>query len=157
MTLTPHALLLAAGLAAATLAGCSAGGGGGGALSAGLTQRMDTPGANLNRAEALGIVNHFRSASGSTQLAADAGLDATAQSLATAYAQSGTAPKSPAGSIGMRSSAGYPNFAETFSGWRNSPADAAVLTERTATKAGVGVAYDPSSTYGVYWVLLLDD
>jgi len=154
MKLSPLALILAAGLAAATLAGCSAGGGGG-ALSAGLTQRMDTPGANLNRAEALGIVNHFRATSGSSQLTADASLDSTAQSLAAAYAKSGTAPKSPAGSAGMRTSAGYPNFAETFSGWRNSPEDAAVLNERGATKAGIGVAYDPKSTYGVYWVLLL--
>jgi uncharacterized protein YkwD len=155
MTLSPLARLLAAGLAAAALASCSAGGGA--ALSSGLTQRMDQPGASLNRAEALGIVNHFRAASGSSQLTADASLDSTAQSLATAYAQSGAAPKSPAGAIGMRTSAGYPNFAETFSGWRNSPEDASVLTTGTATKAGLGVAYDPNSTYGVYWVLLLDD
>jgi uncharacterized protein YkwD len=153
MPLKSLALLAAAGMAAAALASCSPGGGA--ALSSGLTQRMDQPGANLNRAEALGIVNHFRAASGSSQLTPDANLDATAQSLATAYAKSGTAPKSPAGSVGMRSSAGYPNFAETFSGWRNSPADAAVLTEATASKAGIGVAYDPASTYGVYWVLLL--
>lgn len=153
MTKRHLALLLAAGLAAAALAGCSAGGGA--ALSAGLTQRMDAPGANLNRAEALGIVNHFRATSGANQLTADATLDATAQSLAASYAQTGTPPKSPAGAVGMRSSAGYANFAETFSGWRNSPADAAVLTERGASKAGIGVAYDPNSSYGVYWVLLL--
>jgi len=153
MTKRRLALLIAAGLAATALAGCSAGGGA--ALSAGLTQRMDAPGASLNRAEALGIVNHFRATSGSSQLAADASLDATAQSLAAAYAQSGTAPKTPAGAAGMRTSAGYPNFAETFSGWRNSPEDAAVLNERGASKAGIGVAYDPKSTYGVYWVLLL--
>lgn len=156
MKLSSLALLLAAGLAAAALAGCSAGGGGG-ALSAGLTQRMDQPGANLNRAEALGIVNHFRTASGSSQLTADANLDATAQGLASAYAKSGSTPKRPDGSIGMRTSAGYFNFAETFSGWRNSPEDAAVLNERSASRAGLGVAYDPNSTYGVYWVLLLDD
>ncbi len=153
MTKRPLALLLAAGLDAAALAGCSAGGGA--ALSSGLTQRMDAPGANLNRAEALGIVNHFRAASGVSQLTADASLDATAQSLAASYAKSGTAPKSPAGTTGMRSSAGYANFAETFSGWRNSPEDAAVLNTRGASKAGIGVAYDPNSTYGVYWVLLL--
>lgn len=152
MTKRPLALLLAIGVAVA-LAGCSAGGGAG--LSAGLTQRMDAPGASLNRAEALGIVNHFRATSGASQLTADAALDAIAQSLAASYAQSGTPPKSPAGSVGMRSSAGYPNFAETFSGWRNSPDDAAVLNERAATKAGIGVAYDPKSTYGVYWVMLL--
>jgi uncharacterized protein YkwD len=155
MTRNNFARLLAAGLVAAVLAGCSAGGGG--ALSAGLTQRMDQPGASLNRAEALGIVNHYRAANGASQLTADAALDATAQQLATDYARSGTAPKRPDGSVALRSSAGYANFAETFSGWRNSPDDAAVLAERTASKAGVGVAYDPNSTYGVYWVLLLDD
>jgi uncharacterized protein YkwD len=155
MKLSPIAFLFATGLAMA-VAGCSAGGGGG-ALSAGLTQRMDQRGASLNRAEALGIVNHFRAASGSRQLVADASLDSQAQSLANAYAQSGTSPRRPEGSAGMRSSAGYPNFAETFSGWRNSPEDAAVLNERTATRAGLGVAYDPNSTYGVYWILLLDD
>ena len=32
-----------------------------------------------------------------------------------------------------------------------------VLTDRAATRAGIGVAYEPNSTYGVYWVLLLDD
>lgn len=155
MTSINLARLLGAGLVALALAGCSAGGGG--ALSAGLTQRMDQPGANLNRAEALGIVNHYRAASGAGQLTADASLDATAQQLAADYARSGTAPKRPETAVALRSSAGYANFAETFSGWRNSPEDAAVLAERSATKAGVGVAYDPNSTYGVYWVLLLDD
>jgi uncharacterized protein YkwD len=55
----------------------------------------------------------------------------------------------------MRVSAGYANFAETFSGWRNSPADAAAIADASATKAGLGVAYDANSTYGVYWVLVL--
>lgn len=155
MTRTSLARLFAIGLAAAALAGCSAAGGG--ALSAGLTQRMDQPGANLNRAEALGIVNQYRAASGAGQLTADAGLDATAQQLAADYARGGTAPKRPEGIVALRSSAGYANFAETFSGWRNAPDDAAALAERTATRAGVGVAYDPDSTYGVYWILLLDD
>jgi uncharacterized protein YkwD len=141
--------------AALAIASCSPGGGGG--LSAGLAQRMDQPGANLNRAEALGIINHFRATSGVAQLSADAGLDAQAQAQAAAYAKSGTSPKRPDGLVGSRSSAGYANFAETFSGWRNSPEDAAVLTDRTATKGGIGVAYDANSTYGVYWVLLLDD
>lgn len=148
-------LPLVAAALALSLAACSTGGGG--MLSAGLTQRMDAPGASLNRAEALGIVNQFRAASGVSPLSADASLDATAQSLAAQYASTGTSPKSPAGSVGLRTSAGYPNFAETFSGWRNAPQDAAVLTDRSATRAGIGVAYDPNSTYGVYWVLLLDD
>lgn len=147
--------LAAAAALALSLAACSSGGGG--MLSAGLSQRMDAPGASLNRAEALGIVNQFRATSGVAPLAADASLDAVAQSLAAQYASTGTSPRRPDGSVGMRSSAGYANFAETFSGWRNSPPDAAVLNERAANRAGVGVAYDANSTYGVYWILLLDD
>lgn len=135
-----------------TLAGC-----GGGALSGGLTQRMDQPGANLNRGEALGILNHYRATAGAGALTGDGGLDSTAQSLATAYAKSGNSPKLPDGAIAIRVSAGYANFAETFSGWRNSPADAQVLADRSATRAGLGVAYDANSTYGVYWVLVLDN
>jgi uncharacterized protein YkwD len=155
MTVKPNFALLAAGLLTLGLAGCM--GGGGGALAPGLAARMDQPGASLDHASALGIVNDYRAASGSAALAADAGLDTSAQALAAAYAQSGTAPKLPEGAVAMRVSAGYPTFAETFSGWRNSPADAQVLAEKAATRAGIGVAYNSGSTYGVYWVLVLED
>ena len=138
----------------AVLAACSTGGGG---LSPGLSARMDQPGASLNRAEALSIVNHYRATVGAGALRADASLDATAQTLAQQYASSGASPRLPAGAVKIAVSAGYPNFAETFSGWRNSPADAAILAERSVTRAGVAAVYDANSTYGVYWVLLLDD
>ncbi len=145
--------LPAATLLALTLAACS---GGGAALSGGLTQRMDQPGANLNRGEALGILNHYRATVGTAALAADSGLDSTAQSLAASYAR-GAQPTLPPGAVAMRLSAGYANFAETFSGWRNSPEDAKALGNGAASRAGIGVAYDAGSAYGVYWVLLLDD
>jgi uncharacterized protein YkwD len=148
----PH--FAVAALAAIVLSACSAGGGG---LSAGLTARMDQPGASLNRAEALGIVNHYRSTVGSAALTADAGLDATAQKLAADYASSGAAPLMPEGAAAMRVSAGYGTFAETFSGWRNSPADAQALADTRANRAGLGVAYNANSTYGVYWVLVLEN
>lgn len=147
--------LAAAALIMLAVAGCSAGGGA--PLSSGLSARMDQPGANLNRAEALGLINHYRTSTGATPLAADPGLDTSAQALAAAYAKSGAAPKLPDGAVAMRVSAGYATFAETFSGWRNSPADAPALTNKAATRAGVGVAYGASSTYGVYWVLILED
>jgi hypothetical protein len=147
----------AAALALALLAGCTGGGGGGGALSGGLTARMDQPGASLNRGEALGIINHYRATLGVGALVNDSGLDATAQQLATDYARTGRLPKVPAGAVALRVSAGYANFAETFSGWRNSPPDAQALATRTARAAGIGVHYDASSSYGIYWVLLLDD
>jgi uncharacterized protein YkwD len=135
------------------VAACASGTG----LSAGLTTRMDRPGANIESAEAVMIVNDYRRVAGAAALRNDALLDAMAHDLAATYAQSGNVPALPAGAVLLRVSAGYPTFAETFSGWRNSPNDAAALAEKGATRAGIGVAYDANSTYGVYWVLVLDD
>lgn len=149
------ARLIAFGLLAALLAGCSIGGGSPGGLHPGLTARMDQPGANLDRAGAIGLVNAYRASVGTGALAGDAALDTTAQALAAQYATTGTAPKLPAGAVAIRISAGYANFAETFSGWRNSSADAAVLATPGARRAGIGVAFNQASTYGTYWVLLL--
>ena len=56
----------------------------------------------------------------------------------------------------MRISAGYANFAETFSGWRATSADASALIDPNVTSAGLGVSYAPNSAYGTHWVLLLD-
>lgn len=133
------------------LAACSSGGGG---LAPGLAQRMDAPGAQLDRREVLNIVNQFRHSHGIAPLMADTALDSEAQSLAQRYAATGTAPQTPQTASAMRVSAGYPNFAETFSGWRNSPRDADALLDAQNTRAGIGVAADPNSTYGVHWVML---
>jgi uncharacterized protein YkwD len=126
-------------------------------LSGGLTARMDQPGASLNRADALAILNDYRRTTGAAALKGDPLLDAMAQDLAAGYAQTGAPPALPAGIVAIRVSAGYANFAETFSGWRNSPPDAAVIAEKAAARAGLGVTYDANSTYGVYWVLVLED
>jgi uncharacterized protein YkwD len=157
ITLTrPAALPMLAFAAALALAGCT-GGPAGEALAPGLSARMDAPGASLDRAQAVGIVNAYRATNGIAPLTHDAGLDGTAQALVDQYAATGTAPKTPAGMASMKLSAGYSTFAETFSGWRNNPADAAGLTIASATKAGVAVAFNPNSSYGVYWVMVLDD
>jgi uncharacterized protein YkwD len=155
----PAILPLAAIVAGLTLAACSMGGGGSGtaiALAPGLAARMDQPGASLDRAQAIAIVNAYRATNGLPALTPDAALDGTAQALANQYAQTGTPPRAPQELTVMKLSAGYATFAETFSGWRNSPADAVAL-KATASKAGVAVAFNPSSTYGVHWVLVLDD
>jgi len=131
-------------------------GGGGGtsiALAPGLSARMDQPNAQLDRAQAIDMVNAYRSTQGLPPLTPDSGLDGAAQALVTQYASTGIAPKTPGG-ITMKLSAGYATFAETFSGWRNNPADAAGMTVN-ATRAGVAVAYNAQSNYGVYWVLVL--
>lgn len=138
------------------LAGCIGGpSGGGGGLAPGLTQAINTPGAQMDRGAALGIVNQYRAVRGVAALSGDAGLDAQAQTLASQYAASGTPPALPQGMVAMRLSAGYENFAETFSGWRNSPADANAMASGSARRAGLGVVYSPNSAYGTHWVLLL--
>lgn len=147
--------VIVAGLA---LAACSMGGGSSAAiaLAPGLAARMDQPGASLDRAQAIAMINAYRATNGLPALTSDPALDGTAQALATQYAQTGTPPRSPQELTVTKLSAGYATFAETFSGWRNSPADAVAL-KATATKAGVAVAFNPSSTYGVHWVLVLDE
>ena len=78
---------LAAGL---SLAACSMGGGGASssiALAPGLSARMDQPGASLDRAQAIGIINAYRATQGIPALTPDAGLDGTAQVLANQYAR----------------------------------------------------------------------
>ncbi|MBU1306149.1 MAG: hypothetical protein KKF33_11600 [Alphaproteobacteria bacterium] len=143
---------LAAGL---TLAACSMGGNSGGiALAPALAARMDQPGARLDADQAIAMINAYRATTGMPALAHDVGLDGTAQALANEYASTGTPPKTPQELAGMKLSAGYATFAETFSGWRNNPADAAGLTAN-ATKAGVAATFSGTSTYGTHWVLVL--
>ena len=140
------------------LAGCSSSApAGGGALAPGLSARMDAPGASLDRATAVSLVNAFRATNGFPPLASDAGLDGSAQALANQYSATGSAPRTPAGVSSMKLSAGYATFAETFSGWRNNPADAAGLLVPNATRMGVAVAFNAASSYGIHWVVILDD
>lgn len=148
--------MLTAGATAALLTACSSFGGPAspGALSAGLSARMDQPNARLDSQEAIGLVNAFRATRNMPPLLADAGLNGTAQALANQYAQTNTAPAKPQALVQMKLSAGYATFAETFSGWRNNTADAVGLVA-PATKAGIAVAYNPASSYGIYWVLVL--
>jgi len=149
-----HPLKIFAGaVLAATLSACSSGGGGG-ALSPGLTARMDVAGAQLDRAQALGLVNAYRGSVGAAALRSDPGLDAEAQRLALAYASSGQPARRPPGSAALLLSAGYSTFADVFSGWRASGDDARRLAT-PAGRAGVAVVHRDSSGYGVYWVLLL--
>ena len=143
--------LIAALALALFVASCSTAG-----LSPGLTARLDHTGATLDRGEALGIINQYRLSTGRAGLAPDAALDARAQELARQYATTGKPPARPDGSVEIRFSAGYFTFAETFSGWRNSPADAAGLASAQATRAGLGGYYSENSPYGAYWVLLLE-
>ncbi len=141
-------LALGAGI---VLAGCSTS-----PLPAGLTARMDQTGANLDRAEALQLINQFRASRGVRPLTLSPDLNATAQNLANSYASNSGQPPKPGGNVvHMRLSAGYSSFAQTFSGWRGRADDANVIADPSANSAGLGVAYTANSAYGVHWVLLL--
>ena len=135
----------------ALLAACSGGGG----LPEGLSQGMDKPGAQLNRADAFNIINQYRTSVGAGPLTDDPTLDAAAQAAVEAYAKTGRQTPKPEGTVQIRYSAGYANFADTFSGWRNSPQDAPALTDKTATRGGLAVTYEANSPYGVYWTMIV--
>ena len=100
----PALLPLAALAAAITLAACSMGGGGGTSipLAPGLSARMDQPGASLDRAQAVAMINAYRATNGLPALTPDAGLDGTAQALADQYARTGTPPSTPQNLAGMK-------------------------------------------------------
>jgi uncharacterized protein YkwD len=153
-----HLLLPALAVAvAAFLGGCSSfapGTASPAALAPALSARMDQPNARLDSVQAINLVNAYRATRNMPPLVADAGLNGTAQALANQYAQTNIAPTKPQALAQMKLSAGYPTFAETFSGWRNNAADAVGLAA-SASKAGIAVAYNPTSSYGIYWVLVL--
>jgi len=133
------------------LAACSTGGG----LAPGLTQRMDSSTAQLNTADALGIINHYRATVGAGPLAEDPALSATAGQMARNYAKTGRQAPKPEGTAEIRYSAGYATFAETFSGWRNSGQQSLVMSGTGVTRAGIAVVYEENSPYGVYWVVIV--
>ena len=133
------------------LAACSTGGG----LAPGLTQRMDSSTAQLNKSDALGIINSYRATVGAGPLVEDAALNATAETMARNYAKTGRQAPKPDGTSEIRYSAGYATFAETFSGWRNSGQQSIVMSGNSVSRAGIAVVYEENSPYGVYWVVIV--
>ena len=74
------------------------------------------------------------------------------------YARTSSPPVGPSDeSVVMRLSAGYANFADTFSGWRGTKADADIIADPAATGVGFGVTYSANSSYGVHWVILIEN
>ncbi len=126
-------------------------------LSPGLSARMDIDGAQLNRQASIAIINDLRSKNGLMALSLSNELNEKAQRLAQIYAQGDAIPKKPANVSALRASAGYVNFAQTFSGWRGDPISASALIEPSYRFAGLGVVYLANSNNGTYWILLLDD
>ena len=55
------------------------------------------------------------------------------------------------GLIAENIAAGSDNAADTFEQWKNSPSHWKSITNPDLTHIGIGVYYDPDSTYGWYW------
>jgi uncharacterized protein YkwD len=150
MLSTTLARFAVAAMLALTLAACSST-----RLSDGLTERMDSGTAQLNSAEAIGIINAYRATLGVGALMEDPALSAQARTIATTYAKTGRQATKPEGTSEIRYSAGYATFAETFSGWRNSNQQSLVMSGTSVTRAGIAVVYEETSPYGVYWVVIV--
>jgi uncharacterized protein YkwD len=116
---------------------------------------MDSGTAQLNTAEAIGIINHYRATVGVAPLIEDPSLSAQAKAIASTYAKTGRQATKPEGTSEIRYSAGYATFAETFSGWRNSSQQSLVMSGSSVTRAGIAVVYEENSPYGVYWVVIV--
>ena len=116
---------------------------------------MDSGTAQLNTADAIGIINHYRATVGVGPLVEDPALSAQAKLIAANYAKTGRQAAKPEGTSEIRYSAGYATFAETFSGWRNSSQQSLVMSGKTVTRAGIAVVYEEASPYGVYWVVIV--
>ena len=129
-------------------------------LPAALTASMAKPNAVLNQTEALGLINQYRSANGLPTLTLDPELSSLALKAANQYAKDAnnngaTALVASNSQASPLFSAGYSNFADTFSGWRGSPRDAKTLAQTNAKRAGLAVMYAPNTSFGTHWVLLV--
>jgi len=131
-------------------------------LPVGLTASMARPGAQLDQQEAIGLINQYRAANNLPLLTLTQELTDTAATAAARYAQDGN-NNGAAALVAERTngsalfSAGYTNFAETFSGWRGSNRDAKTLLTPNATKAGIAVNYNANSSYGAHWVFIASE
>jgi len=131
-------------------------------LPVGLSASMARPNAQLDKQEAIGLINQYRAANNLSTLVLSADLNDVATAAAARYAAEGN-NNGAAAVVAERSnaaalfSAGYANFAETFSGWRGSSRDAKTLLLPKPTKAGIAVQYNANSSFGTHWVLIVSE
>ncbi|MEP4768700.1 MAG: CAP domain-containing protein [Roseibium sp.] len=149
-------------------------------LSACMGERIQTPafyqnlaGKNeqVDAATAAQMISQYRINNGLSPVTSDAQLNSIAQTQANAMAAAGTVRASLAQNLKLETrmatigepktaaaenvSAGYRNFAEAFSGWRDSPKHNKVLLTRDATRLGIATAYSSTAKHKVFWSLVL--
>jgi uncharacterized protein YkwD len=135
----------------------------------GIYQSMSKPGARLDFAAARDLIAMYRAGRGLEGLSLDPGLMAQAQAQADAMAATGKLSHEVQGSLTERLnsagyvksaavenvSAGYDNFAEVFSGWRQSPPHNSNMLAPRMRRMGVAVATNPGTRYKLFWALVL--
>jgi uncharacterized protein YkwD len=142
-------------------------------LLVGWTSALPADAATLDAQESdlVAAVNTFRSTRGLARLAVSDTLTFAAKWMATDMAvydyfshtsRDGRAPvqrmtgagyPGPQTYTGENIAAGFASAAEVLSGWINSPAHYAVLTNPNYRAIGVGRAYSAASSYRSYWVM----
>ena len=126
---------------------------------------------DANESDLVAVVNSFRGARGLARLVISDTLTFSAKWMATDMAiydyfshtsRDGRAPvqrmadagyPGPQTYTGENMAAGYASASEVLSGWINSPAHYAVLTNPNYRAIGVGRAYSAGSSYHTYWVM----
>ncbi|MEU6132604.1 CAP domain-containing protein [Saccharopolyspora sp. NPDC047091] len=137
-------------------------------LTAASPAHADEPRLDALTAEIVDRTNQVRAEAGCGPLAPAPGLEQSAQAHAADMAEQNYFAHSDAVSparalphaevlpraevLGENIAAGNAAAAETFHQWITSPGHRANILDCRFTGIGVGHAYDPSSTYGHYWV-----
>ncbi|WP_082613120.1 CAP domain-containing protein [Bosea sp. Root483D1] len=120
-------------------------------------------------AEAVRILNAYRSGKGLGPVRLDSTLTAMAQRQSDAMAAGDNLSHDAAGSFTSRVhgagldavraaenlGAGYYSTQEAFDGWKKSSGHEANLSMPQATRIGIALAKNPQTRYGAWWTLML--
>jgi len=120
-------------------------------------------------AEAVRILNAYRSGKGLGPVRLDSTLTAMAQRQSDAMAAGDNLSHDAAGSFSSRVhgagldavraaenlGAGYYSTQEAFDGWKKSSGHEANLSMPQATRIGIALAKNPQTRYGAWWTLML--
>lgn len=127
------------------------------------------PGAGVDAALAVRLINDYRRNAGLAPVRLDPALNRFAEAQVTSIAGHNNltipggsevihrlkAAGLPATAARENVSAGYYSMSDAFSGWRGSPPNDATLRLAAASRMGIATRYVPNSRYGVYWVLVM--
>ena len=128
---------------------------------------LGQPGAEVDTAAAVSLINDYRAKEGRPPLVLDPKLNEIAREQASALAAADSVRLSlerertierrleragyPNAKAVENTSAGYRTLAEAFSGWRDSKNHNANMLDAEVNRFGIATAYAPSSKYKVFW------